>query len=317
LATRRMAARPAGANTPKVSIGMPVWNGEEFIRQGIDSLLGQSMGDFELSISDNASTDATQEICEEYARRDKRIRYYRNERNIGLQGNFVRVLGLATAPYFMWGCHDDQWDPSYIAKMVDVLDSQESVVLAGSNSASIDQDGVVRRYYDNVPIYPAGSIAARAHRFICARPGGGHATLENGLVRTPIIQGIGYRPLGKMLDDNRGYYAVDNLTLFRMIFLGSFYVADETLFFRRDVVPAHSGGARRLGIGNPRLERIPALAKTARKVHQYYGDLRRILQDSHLDGRQEAALIRATMREEIKFYPSFAWSLLERRIPRH
>jgi len=62
-------------HAPRVSIGMPVWNGERFVRQGLDSLLGQTMGDFELVISDNASSDGTQEICEEYARRDKRIRY--------------------------------------------------------------------------------------------------------------------------------------------------------------------------------------------------------------------------------------------------
>lgn len=313
----KRAGWPAGASTPRVSIGMPVRNGEEFIRQGLDSLLGQSFGDVEVIISDNASSDGTQAICEEYARRDQRIRYHRNSRNIGLQGNFARVLDLATAQYFMWGSPDDQWDPSYIAKMVDVLDSQEAVVLAGSNSGSIDQYGVVRRYYDNVSVYPAGTIAARAHLFICARPGGGHATLIYGLMRTAIIQGIGYRPLGKMLDNNRGYFAVDNLTLFRMIFRGSFYVADETLFFRRDVVAAHSGGPRRVTIGNLRLERIPALAKTARNVHQYFSDLRLILQDSHLDGRQEAALIRATIRQELRFYPSFAWSLLARRIPRH
>jgi glycosyltransferase involved in cell wall biosynthesis len=317
LAIRRTAPPPADANTPRVSIGMPVWNGEAFIRQGLDSLLGQSFGDVELIISDNASTDRTQAICEEYARRDQRVRYHRNNRNLGLQGNFARVLDLATAPYFMWGCPDDQWDPSYIAKMVEVLDNRKSVVLAGSNSASIDQDGLVRRHYDNASVYGAGTTAARLHRFICARPGGGYATLLYGLMRTPVIKGIGYKPLGKMLDNNRGYFAVDNLTLFRMIFRGSFYVTGETLYFRRDVVTARTGGSQRLAIGNPRLERIPALAKTARNVHQYYGDLRRILRDSDLDPRQEAALLRATKRQELRFYPSFAWSLLERRIARH
>ncbi len=124
-------------------------------------------------------------------------------------------------------------------------------MLAGSNSASIDQNGVIRRRYDNVPIYPEGTPAARAHRYICARPGGGHATLVNGLMRTPIIQEVGYEPLGKMLGDNRGYFAADNLTLFRMIFRGSFHVADETLFFRRDVVAARSRGSRRAVVGAP------------------------------------------------------------------
>ena len=141
-----VAEESARASSPRVSIGMPVRNGEAFIRQGIESLLGQTMSEIELIISDNASTDATEAICREWARRDARVRYSRTDRNIGLQANFARVLDLATAPYFMWGCHDDHWDPSYVAKMVEVLDSQPSVVLAGSNSGSIDQDGVTRRH---------------------------------------------------------------------------------------------------------------------------------------------------------------------------
>ena len=75
---------------PRVSIGMPVWNGGRYIRAGLESLLGQTFGDLELIISDNASTDATQAICEEYAKRDSRVRYHRNARNIGLQANFAR-----------------------------------------------------------------------------------------------------------------------------------------------------------------------------------------------------------------------------------
>lgn len=317
MAIRRIAARAPGANTPKVSIGMPVWNGEEFIRQGIELLLGQSMGDFELIISDNVSTDGTQEICEGYAGRDTRVRYYRNDRNTGLQANFARVLDLATAPYFMWGCPDDQWDASYVAKMVDVLESRKAVVLAGSNSASIDQSGALRRHYDNVSVYRAGTTAARAHRLICAPLGGGHATLIYGLMRTPIIQEVGLKSLGKILDNNRGYFAVDVLTLFRMIFRGSFYVTDETLYFHRDVVVARSGGPRLAAVRSPGLERIPRLARAARNAHQYYGDLRSLLREADLDGRHEAALLRATMRQELRFYPSFAQSLLVRRIQRH
>ena len=95
---------------PLVSIGMPVYNGERFIRQALDSLLAQDCENFELIISDNASADGTQEICLEYAAQDGRIRYYRNENNLGALANFNRVLGLAQGPYFMWAAHDDVWD---------------------------------------------------------------------------------------------------------------------------------------------------------------------------------------------------------------
>lgn len=71
---------------PLISIGLPVYNGERHIRQALDSLLAQNYGDFELIISDNASTDETQQICLEYAARDERIRYYRNERDMGGAG---------------------------------------------------------------------------------------------------------------------------------------------------------------------------------------------------------------------------------------
>ncbi len=298
-------------HTPKVSIGMPVWNGQDFIRHGLDSLLGQTFGDFEIAISDNASTDATRAICEEYVRLDSRIRYSRNDHNTGVQANFAKVLDLASGPYFMWACHDDSWDPTYIARMVSILDSRDTVVLAGSNAGSIDQHGARRRSFDNVNVYSPTTVAARARRFISNPPGGGHATLIYGLMRTPIIQRIGYRPRGPIRDRNRGYYAIDLLTLFRLMFEGSFYVEDKTMYFRRDVVPSRSrsGGI----IGRLALERIPRTWRKLLHAHEYYADLRSILRETRLDEPVKASLIRATIREEARFYPVFGRSVLERR----
>lgn len=314
VAISKSAAR--GARVPRVSIGMPVWNGQDFIRDGLASLLGQSFGDFELIISDNGSTDATQAICQEYARVDKRIRYYRNETNAGLQANFAKALGLAVAPYFMWGCHDDQWDPSYVERMVSVLDRRESVVLAGSNSASIDQSGAQRRQYDNVAVYSLSGTSARAHRFIRARPGGGHATLIYGLMRTAVIQRIGYRAPGKIRNMDRGYYAIDLVTLFRLIFEGEFHVTNETLYYRRDVVTDPTTTSRGGRYGRLGWQRIPRLARTVPDVRGYYRDLRAIIGHSNLGPRERAALNRATVKQELLFYPAYARAYLERRIRR-
>lgn len=99
---------------PRVSIGMPVYNGEPFLKDALDSLLGQSFRDFELILSDNASTDGTEVICRGYAARDQRIRYTRQPANLGAAANFKFVLDEARGKYFMWAACDDTRSPDFI-----------------------------------------------------------------------------------------------------------------------------------------------------------------------------------------------------------
>ena len=97
----------------RVSIGMPVFNGEKYLRESIESILDQTYQNFELIISDNASTDRTQEICLEYARKDNRISYYRNDKNLGGPRNYNRVFELSSAEYFKWAAYDDVLAPEF------------------------------------------------------------------------------------------------------------------------------------------------------------------------------------------------------------
>jgi glycosyltransferase involved in cell wall biosynthesis len=126
---------------PLVSIGMPVYNGEEYIRQALDSLLAQDYRSFELSVSDNASTDGTAEICRFYCAQDQRIRYYRNPTNIGFSPNWQRVLELASSELFMWAAHDDCWSPNYIRTLVDCLLANPQAILAAGRILFIDANG--------------------------------------------------------------------------------------------------------------------------------------------------------------------------------
>ncbi len=126
---------------PRVSIGLPVYNGQDYLGAALDSLLAQTCADFELIISDNGSTDGTERICREYARRDPRIRYYRVEQNRGAAWNFNRVFDLATAPYFKWAAHDDCCAPTCIEKCVEKLDGDPGLVLCHSRVAIIDEEG--------------------------------------------------------------------------------------------------------------------------------------------------------------------------------
>jgi glycosyltransferase involved in cell wall biosynthesis len=132
-----------------VSIGLPVRNGEEYLGATLDSILGQTLGDFELIISDNASDDATADICRDYERRDPRISYYRQETNIGCAGNFNFVADRARAPYFKWACHDDLLAPDYIEACVSVLEASPHSVLCQSFVCYIDGQGRELGVYDS------------------------------------------------------------------------------------------------------------------------------------------------------------------------
>ena len=132
---------PCGS--PQVSVGLPVFNGAAWLSNALDSLLAQSFGDFELIISDNASSDATQSICEQYAAQDARIRYVRQTTNQGLVWNFNRVFELSSSPYFKWACYDDIYDPKFLECCVEVLDRDPEVAWCHTRSRHINASGAL------------------------------------------------------------------------------------------------------------------------------------------------------------------------------
>jgi glycosyltransferase involved in cell wall biosynthesis len=134
---------------PLVSIGLPVFNGEEFIKQALDSLVTQTFTDFELIICDNASTDNTSEICKEYVRRDNRVHYYRNPKNLGAPMNYNRTVKLSRGKYFKWAAADDVHASDYLKKCVEVLDKDSSIVLCHSKIYRINECGVVDGKYEH------------------------------------------------------------------------------------------------------------------------------------------------------------------------
>ena len=113
---------------------MPVYNGEQFIRAALDSLLKQTFKNFELIISDNASTDNTELICREYLKNDSRIRYFKQDKNLGAANNFQFVLNKAKGKYFMWAAHDDLWKKDFILKCVSLLRHDNLAIAAITRS---------------------------------------------------------------------------------------------------------------------------------------------------------------------------------------
>ena len=124
---------------PRLTIGMPVYNGERFIREALDSVLAQTYTDFELLIADNASDDATPDIIAEYAAADPRIRHVRHDRNLGSAGNFNSVLAAADTELFKWVASDDLHAPTHFERCVTTLDERPELIGAHTRTMRIDE----------------------------------------------------------------------------------------------------------------------------------------------------------------------------------
>ena len=128
-------------NQALVSIGMPLYNEEFFLEKAIDSILSQDHQNFQIIIADNASNDRTEGICRKYATQDQRIKYYRNETNIGSAENFKKVVELAEGEYFVWVAGHDLWHPQFLSSCIATMSKDESIVLCHPQAIWMDTNG--------------------------------------------------------------------------------------------------------------------------------------------------------------------------------
>ena len=136
-------------SNPAISVGMPVYNGEPYIEEAIKATLNQTYGNFELIISDNASTDKTEEICRDYASRDNRIRYVRNQENIGAANNYNQLFRLSTAKYFRWFNADDLCKETLHELCHQTMEENPDAAMCYGKTEIIDGSGNFLRNYDD------------------------------------------------------------------------------------------------------------------------------------------------------------------------
>jgi glycosyltransferase involved in cell wall biosynthesis len=216
--------------TSFVSIGMPVFNGEKYIKQAIDSILAQTYRNFELIVSDNASTDNTEQICLEYAKRDSRISYHRNRENVGGPRNYNNVFELSSGDYFKWTAYDDILAPDYLEKCVRILDEDPSVVLCHSLVTRIDETGVSVGNYDDRTLPNISSW--KPHRRF------GDLIYTRNTCWT--IHGVSRKSCMKKTRLHGDYLAADRVFLVEVGLLGRIFEVPEHLFFRRDHPQAYT-----------------------------------------------------------------------------
>ncbi len=225
------SGRTGGA--PRLTIGLPVYNSADYLPQALDSLLAQSFGDFELVISDNASTDATETICRDYAARDSRIRYVRESENRGASWNFNRVFQLATGEYFKWAAHDDYCAPTFLERCINVLDADPSVVCCHTKTQKVDARG------DPLPLNDpteGGNRGHSGHRARNASSRYAHSRFRDVLLSSGwavrcygVMRAAALQQTGLLLP----VYGYEKIMMAELSLVGRFHVVPDTLFYQR------------------------------------------------------------------------------------
>lgn len=226
---------------PALCIGFPVYNGQTFLAQALESLLIQSFGDFEIVVSDNCSTDGTPDICRQYERLDRRVRFVRNTVNIGAGPNFNRVFRYCRSPCFKWMAHDDMLAPDALRRLMQVMGEDVGAVLAHSRLKLVDETGA------SIPVRPDGRLLDRhgrpfhrlepAHLAEGPSAPGRFAEALRKMNWCTAVFGIMRAEALRRTHLHGSYYEADRVLLAEMALLGRFVQLDEALIIKR----CHSG----------------------------------------------------------------------------
>lgn len=223
---------------PKVSIGIPVYNGSNYLAKAVDSILNQTFSDFELLIQDNASTDETEAICRAYMEKDPRVKYIRNSENIGAAENFNRVLERARGKYFKWAAHDDYYAPTFLLRCVDILDKDPTVILCTGETELVNDDGSTIHYNEKAKCYVSntGAMVGRMdppHRAEGPTPVRRFWDILVNTMRSFEIFGLVRKEALTKTALHGSYLGSDKVLLAEIALLGRFHVVPEVLFYRR------------------------------------------------------------------------------------
>lgn len=238
---------------PRVSIGLPIYNAERYLAEAIDSILAQTYTDFELIISDNASTDRTQEIALEFAAADTRIRYVRHDSNRGAAFNFNYVVHHTDGEFFHWAAHDDVLAPTFLEKCLAGFEASPGAVLVFPQTALIDEQGSYLRSYTEVTRKGGRNAAERLWQLLGSRNGS-----DSWLNMCFPVFGLIRRAALRRTSLIANFPRSDMLLLVELALLGSFVELPDELFFRR----VHGEGsvirAERVARNGEEIERLLA-----------------------------------------------------------
>ena len=209
--------------SPKVSIGIPVYNGEKYLEFALDSLIKQSFQDFEIIICDNASTDKTEEICRLFQSRDKRVVYHRNPVNIGAASNYKKVFQFAKGQFFKWMAHDDRCSANYLEECVRVLEDDPDIVMSFPRFVLIDDsDNLFPLIEKNTYVIPGGrTIITNLNRnFMSVHPSDRYWEVLYRTTECYEFFGLSRRNIIEQTSQHDAFYGSDKVLLCELAMMG-------------------------------------------------------------------------------------------------
>ena len=280
------------SGAPLISIGLPVFNGQDYLPTALNCLLSQDFDDFELIISDNASTDATEAICQQAAAADPRIRYYRNDRNIGASANYKRVYNLSRGVFFKWASHDDECHPSLLRRCLETFEcASDKTVLVFPRAVIIDEVGQV------VEVSPDGVDGSRprpADRLASLMAHGKYGHPLWGLIRSDALRRT------RLM----GHVEADHVLLAELALLGEMIEIPEFLHRQRrhaqSAIRLHRTPAELLAWHDPTRSRALNLPQWMSVRLEYFRGIRHV-QPSWRDRQLSYAVVLAV--------PCWTWFL--------
>ena len=211
-----------GSATPPLTVGMPVYNGARYVADAIESILRQTYSDFEFIISDNASTDNTEEICRSYAAIDRRIVYSRLAENRGAAPNFNRVFLKNRSPFFKFAAADDVCAPHFLERCKTAYQhAPEDTVLCFPTTIKIDSEGRQQGILEESMDLRQPEPHARFRVFLLNYF---YSNCFYGLLRA-----ASYRSTRL----HKSYHSADVVLLAELALRGQFWQLDEPLLMRR------------------------------------------------------------------------------------
>jgi glycosyltransferase involved in cell wall biosynthesis len=235
----RIPVKTDAPRSPRVALGMTLYNKAEYLREALDSLLTQTYGDFLLVLLDDASHDGTEAIAREYEARDPRVRYFRHAERQAMIATWSEVAGIArrecpSAEYFAWVSDHDRWHPQWLARLVETLDADPGAVLAYPQTRRLEREGSEIDKRPRLFETTAGADRQERWRQFC-RYGIGAGDMVYGLMRFEALRTAG---------TFRRVLRPDRLLIAELTLIGHIRQVPETLWFRRNV-------------GNASIERQP------------------------------------------------------------
>jgi glycosyltransferase involved in cell wall biosynthesis len=226
-------SEPRNESTPRITVGVPVFNGAKFISECLSNIANQTYSDLRVLICDNASSDDTGKIALEFTQADSRFRYFRQEQNVPALRNYTDVLKASDSPLFVWHSDDDYWPPNYLETLVETLDANPKARVAVARIVSERLDGSDSRVFDYTE-FGSSDLARMRQLQHC------HSCWVYGLFdRETLLE-----TMELVCAEYKEAWGFDYLVVFLYVFRNLVSGTNDTQFVQRRPVPTQtSGGA--------------------------------------------------------------------------